>query len=44
MIFPNAPLPPPRDLGGTRRSLPFHQEVLKRHEVTVLSYGTPEEE
>jgi len=44
MIFAQAPLPPPRDLGGTRRNLPFLLENLKRHSVSVLSYGTPEEE
>lgn len=44
MIFAQAPLPPPRDLGGTRRNLPFLQENLKRHSVSVLSYGTSEEE
>ncbi len=44
MIFPYAPLPPPLDLGGTKRNLPFLLENLKRHEVSVLSYGTPEEE
>jgi len=44
MVFPYAPLPPPRDLGGTKRNLPFFRENLKRHEVSVLSYGTAEEE
>jgi glycosyltransferase involved in cell wall biosynthesis len=44
MIFAQAPLPPPRDLGGTRRNLPFLQENLKSHSVSVLSYGTAEEE
>jgi len=44
MMFPYAPLPPPHDLGGTKRNLPFLQENLKRNEVSVLSYGTPEEE
>src|SRR5512135_1303171 len=44
MLFPYAPLPPPRDLGGTKRNLPFLEENLKRHEVSVLSYGTQEEE
>lgn len=43
MIFPYAPLPPPLNLGGTKRNLPFLQENLRRHEVSVLSYGTPEE-
>lgn len=44
MIFPYAPLPPPFDLGGTKRNLPFLQENIKRHEISVLSYGTREEE
>lgn len=44
MLFPYAPLPPPLDLGGTKRNLPFLLENLKRHEVSVLSYGTQEEE
>jgi glycosyltransferase involved in cell wall biosynthesis len=44
MIFAQAPLPPPWDLGGTRRNLPFLQENLKRHSVSVLSYGSSEEE
>ncbi len=44
MLFPYAPLPPPRDLGGTKRNRPFLLELLKRHEVSVLSFGTPDEE
>jgi glycosyltransferase involved in cell wall biosynthesis len=44
MLFPYAPLPPPLDLGGTKRNLPFFRELAKRNEVTVLSYGTPDEE
>lgn len=44
MFFPYAPLPPPLDLGGTKRNLPFLLENLKRHDVSVLSYGTKEEE
>jgi polysaccharide biosynthesis protein PslH len=44
MIFPYAPLPPPLDLGGTKRNLPFFLELAKYHEVSVLAYGTPEEE
>jgi glycosyltransferase involved in cell wall biosynthesis len=43
MLFPYAPLPPPLDLGGTKRNLPFLLENLKRHEVSVLSFGTREE-
>jgi polysaccharide biosynthesis protein PslH len=44
MLFSYAPLPPPRDLGGTKRNRPFLLELLKQHEVTVLSFGSPEEE
>jgi glycosyltransferase involved in cell wall biosynthesis len=44
MIFAQAPLPPPRDLGGTRRNLPFLLENLKQHSVSVLSYGSLEEQ
>jgi len=44
MLFPYAPLPPPLDLAGTKRNLPFFLELARRHEVSVLSYGTPEEE
>ena len=44
MIFPYAPLPPPLDLAGTKRNLPFLLELAKYHEVSVLSFGTPEEE
>ena len=44
MLFPYAPLPPPLDLAGTKRNLPFLVELVKYHDVSVLSYGTPEEE
>lgn len=44
MLFPYAPLPPPLDLAGTKRNLPFLLELVKYHDVSVLSYGTPEEE
>jgi glycosyltransferase involved in cell wall biosynthesis len=44
MLFPYAPLPPPLDLAGTKRNLPFFLELVKYHEVSVLSYGTVEEE
>jgi polysaccharide biosynthesis protein PslH len=44
MLFPYAPLPPPLDLGGTKRNLPFFRELAQRNEVTVLSYGTPDDE
>lgn len=42
MIFQSAPYP--ADLGPAKRNFPFFQENLKRHEVTVLSFGTREEE
>jgi glycosyltransferase involved in cell wall biosynthesis len=44
MLFPYAPLPPPLDLAGTKRNLPFLLELVKYHDVSVLAYGTPEEE
>jgi glycosyltransferase involved in cell wall biosynthesis len=44
MMFPYAPLPPPNDLGGMKRNLPFFHQAAKRHAVTVLAYGSPEEE
>lgn len=44
MLFPYAPLPPPLDLAGTKRNLPFLLELCKRHEVTVLSYGSSDDE
>jgi glycosyltransferase involved in cell wall biosynthesis len=44
MLFPYAPLPPPLDLGGTKRNLPFLLELAKYHDVSVLAYGTPEQE
>jgi hypothetical protein len=44
MLFPYAPQPPPLDLGGTKRNLPFLLELAKYHEVSVLSYGTAQEE
>jgi polysaccharide biosynthesis protein PslH len=44
MLFQYAPLPPPLDLAGTKRNLPFLLELTKHHEVSVLSFGTPEEE
>jgi polysaccharide biosynthesis protein PslH len=44
MLFPYAPLPPPLDLAGTKRNLPFFLELARRHEVSVLSFGTPAEE
>ena len=44
MMFPYAPQPPPNDLGGTKRNLPFFLQNVRRHEVTVLSFGTRKEE
>ena len=44
MLFPYAPLPPPLDLAGTKRNLPFALELAKYNDVSVLSYGTSEEE
>lgn len=44
MLFPYAPLPPPLDLAGTKRNLPFLLELVKYHDVSVLSYGNPQEE
>jgi hypothetical protein len=43
MLFPYAPLPPPLDLAGTKRNLPFLLELAKYHDVSVLSYGTAEQ-
>src|ERR1022692_4146089 len=43
MLFPYAPLPPPLDLAGTKRNLPFFLELAGRHEVSVLSFATPAE-
>lgn len=42
MIFQTAPYPP--DLGPAKRNFPFMLENLKRHEVSVLAFGTPEQE
>lgn len=44
MLFPYAPLPPPLDLAGTKRNLPFLLELARYNQVSVLSYGTPAEE
>ncbi len=43
MIFQAAPLPPPRDMGSAKRNFPFFRENVKRHEVSVLSFGSEEE-
>jgi glycosyltransferase involved in cell wall biosynthesis len=42
MIFHIAPFPP--KFGPSKRNLPFFLEALKRHDVSVLSFGTPEDE
>lgn len=42
MIFQNAPYPP--DIGPSKRNFPFFLETLKRHEVSVLSFGTADDE
>jgi len=44
MLFQIAPLPPPLDLACSKRNLPFFLELAKYHEISVLSYGTPEQE
>jgi polysaccharide biosynthesis protein PslH len=44
MVFPYAPLPPPNDLGGMKRNMPFMLELARRNRVTVLAFGTSEEE
>ncbi len=43
MLFPYAPQPPPLDLAGTKRNLPFLLELAKFNEVSVLSYGSEEQ-
>jgi glycosyltransferase involved in cell wall biosynthesis len=40
MLFPYAPLPPPFDLAGTKRNLPFLLELAKKNDVSVLALGT----
>ncbi|MER3523675.1 MAG: hypothetical protein C4326_06290 [Ignavibacteria bacterium] len=42
MIFQTSPYPP--DLGPTKRNFPFFLENIERHEVSVLAFGTPEQE
>ncbi len=42
MMFHTALYPP--DLGPARRNFPFFLENMKRHEISVLSFGTPEQE
>ena len=43
MLFPYAPQPPPLDLAGTKRNLPFLLELAKFNDVSVLSYGSEEQ-
>jgi glycosyltransferase involved in cell wall biosynthesis len=42
MIFQTSPYPP--DLGPTKRNFPLFRENIKRHEVSVLAFGTAEQE
>lgn len=42
MIFHIAPYPP--KFGPSKRNLPLFVEALKRHELSVISFGTPEDE
>jgi glycosyltransferase involved in cell wall biosynthesis len=42
MIFHIAPYPP--KFGPSKRNLPFFLEALKRHDISVLSFGSPEDE
>lgn len=42
MLFNASPCPP--DIGSAKRNFPFFLENIKRHEVSVLSFGTPEQE
>lgn len=42
MIFQTSPYPP--DLGPSKRNVPLLLENLKRHEVSVLAFGTPDDE
>jgi polysaccharide biosynthesis protein PslH len=44
MFFHASPNPPPLDLGPAKRNFPFLRENIKRHSVTVLSFGSPDEE
>jgi glycosyltransferase involved in cell wall biosynthesis len=41
-VFHIAPHPP--KFGPSKRNLPFFLEMLKRHNVSVLSFGSPEDE
>jgi glycosyltransferase involved in cell wall biosynthesis len=42
MIFQTSPVPP--DLGPSKRNVPLLLENIKRHEVSVIAFGTPTEE
>jgi glycosyltransferase involved in cell wall biosynthesis len=42
MLFHIAPFPP--KFGPSKRNLPFFLEALKRYDVSVISFGTPEDE
>ncbi len=44
MMFHFCPNSPPRDLGPAKRMHPLLVETLKRHDVSVLSFGSSEEE
>jgi glycosyltransferase involved in cell wall biosynthesis len=44
MLAQSAPLPPPLDMGGAKRNFPFFRENLKRHEVSLIAFGSPDEE
>jgi polysaccharide biosynthesis protein PslH len=44
MVFQAAPLPPPIDMGSAKRNYPFLRENLKHHEVSIVSFGTEEQE
>lgn len=44
MVFQSAPLPPPLDMGPAKRNFPFFRENIKRHDVSVLAYGSPEQQ
>ena len=44
MMFHSSPNRPPANLGPAKRSFPFFEEMLKRHDVTVLTFGSPNEE
>ena len=41
MAMPFSPVPP--DFGGALRVYHLLRQVARRHQVTVLTYGTPED-